>query len=73
MAARMSDLDIIIRENKQAFEAWRLERELAEQGAFDPEFCPNCGSNNYELIEAGEFECFECGQLHSEEMRGARS
>lgn len=30
------------------------------------EFCPNCGSDNWEVIDVFDTECFDCGQLFSE-------
>lgn len=63
MMSEMSARDIL------RMQAEAIKRHMCE-GAYDPESCPNCGSKNYELIEAEEWECFDCGQLHTESLRG---
>ncbi len=33
---------------------------------YSPEFCPNCGSRNWECFEEWDYECYDCGKLFSE-------
>jgi len=63
MMSEMSNLDIL------RMQAEALKRHVSE-GAYEPEHCPHCGSKNWELLEADEYECYDCGQLFKESLRG---